>query len=611
MTTSNSDHGKGITTAFSNGTSQTLQNASVLNAGGNITYFNFGDFMQSDDNNSSFVESSKSDVDVEADNRKTLAYKSLSYVLSLLWSSHKEPQEIAKLPSEIPGGSSPIEVTSESYRSEMRRLKSEDNNGTSEEQAVVVISSNEHEFPPLEALLHAPSSYEIYVEKMFPLKYGYPLWLPQPDRNFPIEYRRKGVSIGDVGCISPDDGFESMSPPSSGTTSKELFSYRGMVTSFANVDRELDRNTMDVTYSFNDEDKGSLLYMPVGAFQDDYIEVGQLKSFITKNAESWYRYAIAKCGRVLDRHSLYLVTGCLKSRSWGIVTWDTAIPKRHSTLVIGLSPDPVGPAYEWKRVVNATTFRTGPTSGPTTNTETRLSDTENQCLFVRGYKISLSEEVWNSINEDPQKDEALDKDGNGNADSKNLNTGERRKANFRSNEDTPSEDPPSKFHNKYEVSLTNLSEKPNPLHPLNAINDVLLAQVSGSHVAITHDNEWWTAVEGCHNHGNMQKQDHGFNIQNFQRSLKSQYVIRYDEGTKACTLEPRDIDHTQHDNDKFAFTSVYTEESPNSTEAPPLTVQSSSTSTSSMLGGDSQAKGEYTTAQQKLPSAINFRSLRL
>ncbi|KAF8997776.1 hypothetical protein BDQ17DRAFT_1211353, partial [Cyathus striatus] len=49
---------------------------------------------------------------------------------------------------------------------------------------------------------------EIYIETMFPLKYGYPLWLPQPDYNLPVEYRRKGVSSGDVGIITPDGGFD-------------------------------------------------------------------------------------------------------------------------------------------------------------------------------------------------------------------------------------------------------------------------------------------------------------------------------------------------------------------------------------------------------------------
>ncbi|KAF8977599.1 hypothetical protein BDQ17DRAFT_1224375, partial [Cyathus striatus] len=53
-----------------------------------------------------------------------------------------------------------------------------------------------------------PSSYEVYVEKMFPLKHGYPLWLPQPDHNLPIEYRQNGVSIGDIGFITSNGGFD-------------------------------------------------------------------------------------------------------------------------------------------------------------------------------------------------------------------------------------------------------------------------------------------------------------------------------------------------------------------------------------------------------------------
>jgi len=41
-----------------------------------------------------------------------------------------------------------------------------------------------------------------------PIGMGFPLWFPEPGRRLPVEYRMKGVSIGDVGLITPDGAFD-------------------------------------------------------------------------------------------------------------------------------------------------------------------------------------------------------------------------------------------------------------------------------------------------------------------------------------------------------------------------------------------------------------------
>ena len=43
---------------------------------------------------------------------------------------------------------------------------------------------------------------------LLPRRLGFPLWMPQPHRNLPSEYRRNGVSIGDVGIVTSGGIFD-------------------------------------------------------------------------------------------------------------------------------------------------------------------------------------------------------------------------------------------------------------------------------------------------------------------------------------------------------------------------------------------------------------------
>ncbi|KAJ7807128.1 hypothetical protein B0H14DRAFT_2179246, partial [Mycena olivaceomarginata] len=49
---------------------------------------------------------------------------------------------------------------------------------------------------------------DIYCIKLLRKKRGFPLYDPEPRRTLPLEYRRKGIEIGDVGRITPEGSFD-------------------------------------------------------------------------------------------------------------------------------------------------------------------------------------------------------------------------------------------------------------------------------------------------------------------------------------------------------------------------------------------------------------------
>ena len=52
------------------------------------------------------------------------------------------------------------------------------------------------------------ADYEIYYNQLLAKKRGSPLWVPGPGMQLPVAYRRRGVSIGDVGLIYCSGGFD-------------------------------------------------------------------------------------------------------------------------------------------------------------------------------------------------------------------------------------------------------------------------------------------------------------------------------------------------------------------------------------------------------------------
>ncbi|KZP06398.1 hypothetical protein FIBSPDRAFT_1001936, partial [Athelia psychrophila] len=66
--------------------------------------------------------------------------------------------------------------------------------------------------------------------------------------------------------------------------------------------------------------ESALLTMPHGAIGEDYNRTKDIRTYSIENAPSWYAFINGTLRREAPNGSLYVVTGCDKSATWGIVT---------------------------------------------------------------------------------------------------------------------------------------------------------------------------------------------------------------------------------------------------------------------------------------------------
>ncbi|KZP03795.1 hypothetical protein FIBSPDRAFT_703710, partial [Athelia psychrophila] len=195
---------------------------------------------------------------------------------------------------------------------------------------------------------------QVYARQLLPKKHGYPMYYPEPLDNLPLEYRKRGVSIGDVGIIQPDgsfefafnifilwtesnpgvncfgvpDGFVPMQLDRQLIASKQNKHAKGsVIMSNSNMCIEIIPRSIPSaasgTIGFNVTSSSSetaVLTVPDGALGEDYYNKKAIRKFSITNALSWYEFINVKLGREAPNGSLYVVTGCDRSTAWGIAT---------------------------------------------------------------------------------------------------------------------------------------------------------------------------------------------------------------------------------------------------------------------------------------------------
>ncbi|KAJ7856444.1 hypothetical protein B0H14DRAFT_2352727, partial [Mycena olivaceomarginata] len=143
---------------------------------------------------------------------------------------------------------------------------------------------------------------------------------PKPQRNLAPEYRRKGVSIGDVGTITPQgtfDYFFNIYLPADDPINAHI------PDNFVPLPPYLLWTPVpggEFVFSCRGPN-GAVLALPYGSHLEKLQSIAEMRRYARKHAESWYKHVNETRGRALVNGSLYLITGCEKAESWGIATF--------------------------------------------------------------------------------------------------------------------------------------------------------------------------------------------------------------------------------------------------------------------------------------------------
>ena len=139
--------------------------------------------------------------------------------------------------------------------------------------------------------------------------------------------------------------------------------------------------------------EAAILALPAGASRQDLLDINKFRRHAIENAIRWYEFVNGNLGREAPNGSLYLVTGCDKSTTWGIASVAGATQVNTPSLrftAAQLLQASAEYTYSWETHCPAT-VRIGPSG---------LSTLQNQCIFLRGFKLTLREgpmAAWNNI----------------------------------------------------------------------------------------------------------------------------------------------------------------------------------------------------------------------
>ncbi|KAJ7614157.1 hypothetical protein FB45DRAFT_262659 [Roridomyces roridus] len=377
--------------------------------------------------------------------------------------------------------------------------------------------------PPTRPLVHLNpperlySDSESYCNQLLRHGRGFPLYIPAPRGNLPAEYGYRGVSIGDVGRVTPEGIFdfffniylpadhpindndvpENFSPlalyDSKNVLPIEYLPGQHVSTSAVlKVDLELSEGRGDSGEFVFDclGPRGAVLALPLGSHIERLDNFGDMLQYTRQNAENWYKYVNGARGRQLSNGSLYLITGWEKARAWGIAAFQE-IPQTRYPFRISFGSAFVNSGQKYYRWNTSGPTRTK-SSGPVPMDQTPLNET----VFIHGFSISLGTSIWSrlfgTVEVAPIVDAQL-----GRSSKEYIPYGAQGFSNSSWGFDSFWGSGGAGLHDSG-VTLSDISPAQNLFHPSQVMNTYLLGMFPDATVVMTHDDDWREILRGGH-----------------------------------------------------------------------------------------------------------------
>ncbi|KAF7336933.1 C2H2-type domain-containing protein [Mycena venus] len=136
---------------------------------------------------------------------------------------------------------------------------------------------------------------------------------------------------------------------------------------------------------------GAVLALPFGAHQAKLENLEDVRHFVGKHAESWYKYVNKTKGRGVPNGSLYLVTGWEKAMSWGMASFRDVLENSFQLSFEPTANADNGYNYRWK--APHCHSKHGPPVEGTPINQTPL----DQTIFIHAFAISVCEGIWEKL----------------------------------------------------------------------------------------------------------------------------------------------------------------------------------------------------------------------